>query len=75
MLLEDRIKNLFRIDLNSLLDLLDDSVLNARITQDVVWGDAGLPAVGVLPPGDAPASAAELAGHTQASNLLRSGQF
>ena len=40
--------------LNSLLDLLNDLVLNGRITQDVVWGDAGLTAVGVLSPGDAP---------------------
>lgn len=41
--------------LNSLLDLLDDLVLNARFTQDVVWGDAGLTTVGVLPPSNAPA--------------------
>lgn len=41
--------------LNSLLDLLDDLVLNAGLTQDVVWGDASLTTVGVLPPGNAPA--------------------
>lgn len=40
--------------LNSLLDLLYHLVLNAGITQDVVWRDAGLTAVGVLSPGDAP---------------------
>lgn len=41
--------------LNGLLDLFDNSVLDAGLTQDVVRGDAGLTAVGVLSPGDAPA--------------------
>lgn len=41
--------------LDGLLDLLDDPVLDAGLTQDVVRGNAGLTTVGVLSPCDAPA--------------------
>lgn len=40
--------------LDGLLDFFDDPVLDAGLTQDVVWGDAGLTAVSVLSPGDSP---------------------
>lgn len=40
--------------LNGLLDLFDDPVLDAGLTEDVVWGDAGLTTVSVLPPGNTP---------------------
>ena len=40
--------------LNGLLDLLDDLVLDAGLTEDVVWGDAGLTTVSVLSPGNTP---------------------
>lgn len=39
----------------SLSDALHHSALDARFTQDVVWGDARLATVRKLPPGDAPA--------------------
>lgn len=40
--------------LNTLLDLFNDPVLDAGLTKDVVWGDAGLTTVTVLPPRDTP---------------------
>lgn len=40
--------------LNGLLDLFNDPVLDAGLTKDVVWGDAGLTAVSVLSPGNTP---------------------
>lgn len=40
--------------LNGFLDLFDDPVLDAGLTKDVVWGDAGLTTVSVLSPGDTP---------------------
>lgn len=45
----------FQVYLDGLLDLVDDPLLDAGLTQDVVWGDAGLTAVSVFPPGDTPA--------------------
>ena len=41
--------------LNRLFDLIDDLVLDAGLTEDVVWGDAGLTTVCVLSPGNTPA--------------------
>lgn len=40
--------------LNGLLDLFNDPLLDAGLTKDVVWGDAGLTAVSVLSPGNTP---------------------
>lgn len=44
----------FQLYLNGLLDLFNDPVLDAGLTKDVVWGDAGLTAVSVLSPGNTP---------------------
>lgn len=39
--------------LNGLLDLCDDLILDAGLTEDVVGGDARLTTVAVFSPGDA----------------------